>query len=74
LMTTYLPIFSGIFRGVGLGGGVGLEAGTDMTRENSETAWRGYCLCPRRDCDADLTGSGGARGAAQSGKKPYFPK
>src|SRR3954465_12265608 len=37
-MTTYLPIFSGILRGAGLGGGLDLGAGTDMTREISETA------------------------------------
>src|SRR5690349_335083 len=38
LMTTYLPIFSGILRGAALGGGLDLGAGADMTREFSETA------------------------------------
>jgi hypothetical protein len=33
-----LPIFSGILRGAALGGGLDLGAGTDMTREISETA------------------------------------
>jgi hypothetical protein len=73
-MTTYLPIFSGTFRGLGLGGGVDLEAGTDMTRENSETASTGYCLRPQLDCDPDLTASGGAHAPAKTGISLYFPK